>query len=147
MISLISYNHAATLDRDLSSDYTPILDNLNARSAAFEAGGTAIGDAIWAADSLVHSSPSRSVANVPIMIVLTDGIWNYGSDPVYAADYTNAENHTIVYTVTFSNEADIGLMNQVATAGGGKHFHASSGAELVTVFEEIAKDLPVLSTK
>jgi hypothetical protein len=38
-------------------------------------------------------------------------------------------------------------MRDVAAATGGKHFHAPSGEELLRIFEEIARTLPVLQTE
>ena len=72
---------------------------------------------------------------------------NYGSDPLWAATFVNDENHAFVYTITFSDEADISLMQSVASVGGGKHYHAATASQLNQVFESIAKDLPILTTK
>jgi hypothetical protein len=39
------------------------------------------------------------------------------------------------------------LMQSVASVGGGKHYHAATASQLNQVFESIAKDLPILTTK
>jgi hypothetical protein len=49
--------------------------------------------------------------------------------------------------VTFSDDADIKRMKDVAAAAGGLHFHADDQAELVKVFREIAATLPVMLTE
>jgi hypothetical protein len=49
--------------------------------------------------------------------------------------------------VTFGEGADQNLMQDVAEIGGGKHYHAATGAELVAIFEEIANNLPTILTK
>jgi hypothetical protein len=38
-------------------------------------------------------------------------------------------------------------MQQVASIGGGKHYHAATGDQLIAIFEEIANNLPTILTK
>ena len=80
-----------------------------------------------------------------VLIVLTDGIHNTGTDPIYAASQAASEN-ILIYTVTFSTEADIAKMQTVAEIASGKHFHAKNGSELAEAFREIAQSLPTLVT-
>jgi hypothetical protein len=35
-------------------------------------------------------------------------------------------------------------MQDVAETGGGKHYHAATGEELVSIFQEIANNLPTI---
>ncbi len=72
-------------------------------------------------------------------------IHNTGTDPIYAATLAAKEN-IIIYTVTFSNEADMATMQEIASIGTGKHIHAVTGADLMRAFQEIAKSLPTLIT-
>ena len=114
-------------------------------SAKFDSGATNIGDEIFAgANALGDKKLARPWAT-RVMIVLTDGIHNTGTDPVYAAQVAAAENIQI-YTIKFSAEADIARMQQVAAAGSGKHIHAATGAELAAAFAKIAHSLPTLLT-
>jgi hypothetical protein len=53
----------------------------------------------------------------------------------------------VIHTITFSSDADIRRMQDVAAATGGKHFHAPNAEELVKIFKEIAATLPVLLTE
>jgi Ca-activated chloride channel family protein len=53
----------------------------------------------------------------------------------------------MIFTVTFSDEANQAAMQQVASIGLGKHFHAPNAASLIAVFGEIAKFLPTLITE
>lgn len=77
---------------------------------------------------------------------MTDGIHNVGTDPLPVAKSAGA-NGIMVYTVTFSNEADQSRMRSVAAAGSGKHYHAADGEELRKAFREIANSLPTLLTQ
>ena len=78
------------------------------------------------------------------MIVLTDG--NYtGNDPVPAATAAAAAD-IIVHTITFSAGANQTDMQEVATAGGGLHYHAPDAATLNEIFRDLAA-MPVLITE
>jgi hypothetical protein len=83
---------------------------------------------------------------VKVIVVLTDGIHNIGYHPVGAA-YDATDQGVMIFSITFSAEADQWLMQKVASIGGGTHFHANSPADLSTAFSEIAKRLPTLLTK
>ena len=52
----------------------------------------------------------------------------------------------MIHTITFSNDADIKRMQDVADATGGRHFHAPTAEDLARIFKEIASTLPVLLT-
>ncbi len=78
------------------------------------------------------------------IVVLTDGRETPSFQP-QSADVIKsiAASHPVrVHTVTFTPEADKTPMMQVAKAGGGKHYHANDGAELIAIFREIANNLP-----
>ena len=83
---------------------------------------------------------------VKTMILMTDGIHNLGPEPILSAKKAAAKDITI-HTITFSDDADIKRMQAVAAAANGKHFHATTQAELTKIFREIAATLPVLTTE
>jgi hypothetical protein len=83
---------------------------------------------------------------VKTIILMTDGIHNLGPEPVLSAREAAAQD-IVIHTITFSSDADIPRMQEVAAATGGKHFHAPDAAELVKIFKEIAATLPVLLTE
>jgi Mg-chelatase subunit ChlD len=145
LVCLNTYNSSAKSDVELDSDYLRIEEAMNGYTASFGNGATNIGDGILeGANALADKKTARSWAT-RVMIVLTDGIHNTGTDPLYAAEQAAAQN-ILIYTVTFSNEADTKRMQQVAATGAGKHYHAATGAQLVAAFEEIAHSLPTLIT-
>jgi hypothetical protein len=53
----------------------------------------------------------------------------------------------MVFTITFSDEADQTTMKLVAEKGLGKHYHATNGSSLTGVFQDIAKQLPIILSK
>ncbi len=80
------------------------------------------------------------------MIVMTDGHWTDGSNPVEAAQRA-ADAGIKVQSITFSTDADIALMKEVARVGRGKHFHAPDAETLKEIYEEIAYTLQIILTE
>lgn len=145
-VSLVTYSDVAKREESLTGDYTTIPPALDKYTAQFCMGYTNIHDGIAeGVRSLTDPSRSRPWA-VKVLIVLTDGRRTAGADPVVAA--SEAFNQGIaVYAVTFAKEADQALMLQVASAGGGMHYHAATGDELLQLFRGVAGRLPTLLTK
>jgi len=144
-VTLVTYASSAKTDLDLTSDYHAVLDALDPYTQSLCSGSTNIGDGIYEAiNSLGQVGYSRPWA-AKVIVVLTDGNHNTGSDPVSAAIDASDEGIT-VYTITFSDEANQSRMINVAEDGGGKHFHAADGAALQQAFIDIARSLPMLLT-
>ena len=146
MVGLTTYNTDATNDLELTNNYALVTDALTVYSNAYQQGATNIGDGIGFGVNNLISSPDRRRWAVRVMIVLTDGIHNWGPEPVGMTDYAK-DNNVIVYTVTFSMEADQARMQEVAAVGLGRHYHATDMASLRAAFREIARNLPVLLTE
>ncbi|QDS91083.1 von Willebrand factor type A domain protein [Rosistilla ulvae] len=145
-VAVVTYNESADLDQPLTADFTKITTALDTYTQSLCAGGTNIGGGIvQGVDALVNRVESRNGAS-KVIVVLTDGIHNIGTDPVYAAKEAGGKG-ALIFSVTFSDEADQNRMQQVAEKGYGKHFHAQNGDELKVVFAEIAKRMPTLLTK
>ena len=144
-ISLCTYSDDTTTDVKLTNQYVDLVTAMDRHTVSFGDGATNIGDGILeGAASLSDKSRARRWAS-RVLIVMTDGIHNTGSDPESAAELANAHD-VMVYTVTFSDEADVARMQRVAAAGGGEHYHADSAIELSQVFRAIAHRLPTLIT-
>jgi hypothetical protein len=153
--SLVSYSSAdsscsfncstSDINAPLDFNYQPIRDQMNFLSSRAVKGSTAIGAGIDDGVKVLTSKRVRPYA-VKTMVVMTDGLHNSGGDPVKAAQKAAKKNITI-NTVTFSYEADVTRMKQVAEATGGKHFHAANSAALEAIFREIASTLPVMLTE
>jgi len=146
MISLSTYSNIAVTEVSLTDDYGSILTALQPYSDSFRAGATNIGGGINEGIGSLVMSPSARPHAAKVIVVMTDGIQNFGVHPLGPA--TKAANDGIsIFTITFSKEADKSLMKQVADRGKGKHFHANSAADLVQAFREIARGLPNLLTQ
>ena len=154
-VALVSYSsnttecgntyRISTIDSDLVSDYTPIRDNMTRMSSKPVKGRTAISAGIDDGIRVLTGARVRPFA-LRTMLLMTDGIHNTGPEPVLSAQVA-AQRDITIYTVTFSADADIARMKAVAEATGGLHFHADDRAELISVFREIARTLPVMLTE
>ena len=78
------------------------------------------------------------------IVILTDGINNGWPDAVDVTRDLVQQYNVTIHTVTFTTGAYQRDMQDVARIGGGKHYHADTGNELVEIFEEIANNLPTI---
>ena len=142
-VSVASYSSWASLDCWLEEDFDIVRSTINGLSTG---GATAIGEGMEEGiESLLEESARPFAAKT--MVVMTDGMHNNGVDPDDVAEDLMGSYKLTIHTVTFGEGADQALMQDVAAIGGGKHYHASTGAELVEIFEEIANNLPTILTQ
>ncbi|KLU04089.1 hypothetical protein RISK_003675 [Rhodopirellula islandica] len=141
-VSIASYNSHGSLDCWLLDDF----DAVRATVARLgPSGSTGIGNGMTSgATSFTHQN-ARPYAS-KTMVVMTDGIHNYGTAPNTIARNLMSSENLNIQTVTFGSGANQATMQEVAVTGLGKHYHADSGDELVEAFEEIANNLPTILT-
>lgn len=145
LISLSSYADSASVDQPLTTTYTSIQTAMNVYTTTFCGGMTNIASGIDTGVYTFTTGLDRPWA-AKVLVVLTDGIATAGGDPLVAAANAAAQNIQI-FTITFALEADQTLMQQIATIGKGRHYHATNGSELATAFQDIARGLPVVLTR
>ncbi len=146
LLSLSSYNNAAITNVSLTASYGSAVAAMNLYSMSFANGATNVGGGIAEGAAAILSSPAQRTGAAKVLIVMTDGMHNTGLDPLIAAQAA-ADAGIMIFTVTFSDEANQSGMQQVATIGSGRHYHATTAAELTAVFRDIASSLPTLLTK
>lgn len=144
LVSLVTFSSSATLDLGLQDSYGQIrnmVDDINPY------GGTAIGDGMTTGlPPIVNGEAARPFAAKTI-VVLTDGENNNGQDPGDAVEEIMGQYAVTIHTVTFTLGADQSAMQSVAEAGHGRHYHADDGTALISIFEEIANNLPTILTE
>jgi hypothetical protein len=86
--------------------------------------------------ALLLQSPSGGLTE-KVIILLTDGYHNTGTDPILAANGAVNDGITI-HTVTYGWYADQLLMHQVAAITSGISLHAPDGLALVEAFQKLA---------
>jgi len=79
------------------------------------------------------------------MVLMTDGQWNEGQNPVAAAEVAR-DKGIVIHVVTFLPAAMSADAKAVATTTGGLYIHANNEAELTAAFEKLARTLPVVLT-
>ena len=108
-------------------------------------GSTAIGRGMQTAiDDLLASRRSSAI---PTILIFSDGENKQKPYPVDVANQIIADNpNVVINTITFAG-GDQTEMAEVASIGGGTHYHAEDGAELVEVFREIARSFSTVITE
>jgi uncharacterized protein YegL len=144
LVSLVTFASTATLDLSLQDTYSQVrsmVEDINPY------GGTAIGDGMTTGlPPIVNGEAARPFAAKTI-VVLTDGENNNGQDPGAAVAEIMGQYAVTIHTVTFTLGADQAAMKAVAEAGHGRHYHADDGTALISIFEEIANNLPTILTE
>jgi len=145
-LAIVSYSDAATLDRSLTINILDAPKSLEKYTNKFNSGATNIGAGLQAGgNALKMGAPGSRAGAIKVLILMTDGIRTAGSNPIPIAE-TLAKSGALIFTVTFSGEADKKTMQTVSEKGNGKSFHATSAASLEDAFVEIVKQLPTLLT-
>lgn len=108
-------------------------------------GATNMSAGLTEAVKVLEEDKTRPLARKAI-ILMTDGLWNQGVDPLTIA--TDAKNKGIViHTVTFLPGADQTTMIKIANLTGGRHYYAVNAAQLEAAFTDLAYSMPVLLTE
>ncbi len=124
----------ATTDLPLTGDTNLARSAMTVLSSSVWNGNTDIAAGIQLADTVLMGGGARSNAE-KVMIVLTDG--NYtGANPASMAA-TAASHGIIIHAVTFSDGANQGVMQNVASIGSGLHFHAPDAESLNQIFRKL----------
>lgn len=144
LVSLTTYDQDPVIDSELSANYTEHVLSINDYTASFPGGSTNIGDAIdFARRTLRENGFDRSWAAKTI-VIMTDGNHNEGTlSPADAATLAASQGVTI-HTITYGNDANQATMANVASIGGGSHWHAPDSAALAQAFREIAASQPTM---
>lgn len=145
-VALSTYSLDSTTDTPLTFNYDDIETALIDRSARFDGQGTAIGRGMLEGLAAVGDPALSRPFAIPVMVLLTDGRQNWDVSPESIADQLRTAGVTL-FTITFSDEADIPRMDALARRCGGENFHADNAAGLRAAFDDIARSLPSLLTQ
>jgi Flp pilus assembly protein TadG len=132
-------------DLKLSTDMTAVYNAIHARSSKVMLGGTNMSAGVDEGIKILTAKDVKPYAT-KIMILMTDGQWNDGRDPLDAASDADAANITI-HCVCFLQNADQTTTKAIANMTGGKFYFASNAAALNAAFQDLAYSLPVVLTK
>jgi len=126
-----------------STNRTSVENAMATRAASPLGGGTNLSAGLDRAVQILTGTNGRVLSN-KIIILLTDGQWNAGRDPVLAAQDASTAGITI-HTVSMLTSSQATL-TQVANMTGGQYYPTSNAAQLQQAFRDIAKSLPIVLT-
>ncbi len=137
---------AATVDVTISNNSGGNINGaLNGRGRTMIQGATNMSAGMVAGrDLLINYTPNLPVNRV--MILVTDGEWNQGTDPVATAA-TLAANNIKCHTIGLLTGGSAPVLQSIADATGGKCFMANDQAGMDAAFREIATELPIVLTQ
>jgi|GEM_PF-6198676 len=136
---------ASTVNQPLTNDMTAVTSAMNTLNTSLWFGMTETSKGMQLGVNELTGGAARNTAQ-KVMILLTDGAYTNGVDPVTIAE--NASGNSIkVHTITFGAVPQyvIDNMQDTARAGGGDHFHAPDADTLDDVFLQIAGSLTILT--
>ena len=136
---------AVTTDVQLTSNMSSVNSAVNSYTQHVLLGATNMAAGIEQGNTVLTGSNVRPFAK-KIMILMTDGQWNTGNDPLDAATDALAANITI-HCVCFLKNADQTTCQNVASLTGGKFYYATDSAGLTAAFQQLAYSLPIVLTK
>ncbi|MCA9052611.1 MAG: VWA domain-containing protein [Planctomycetaceae bacterium] len=133
---------AVSLDVPLTTNHGQMMSSLMGRGQVPVLGGTDMAAGMNQAISVL-TSPGIDPLATKVVVLMSDGQWNKGNNPVTVAQ-TAKNNKIIIHTVSFLSTANQSTMEQVAEITGGRFYTATNEAELEQAFREIARQLPVV---
>ncbi len=152
-VAMVSFDGSARKDMALVSTFGSIRTQV---AAIPPKNGTNISSGMqMGLNSITYgaANPNSRPYAAKTIVVLTDGQHehhNYPTGPISMASTLVASHNVVIHTVTFSKsvpQSSKNEMAEVARIGGGRHYHADTGEELVDVFEQIANNLPTIITE
>jgi Ca-activated chloride channel family protein len=152
-IALVSFDSQAALRQPLTTDRVAV----KAALASLAPGsGTAMGDGLWLAFNQLDPA-SRTASGTrerPAMIVvLTDGVSNQGSNPLVVAQRIAAAKVPVqTIGIGLRNGAatvrgepvggvDESTLSAIAKATGGKYYYAQAAGELASIYSNLASQV------
>ncbi len=141
-VALVSFSEFANVESTLAAAESTLEDRVVYLQGS---GYTAVGDGILKGLEVLQDPQARRPHAVPVLFVLTDGESNRGENPASAADKVmQAYPELSVHTITFSSEANLNAMSEVARIGKGLHLHADDSLGLIEQFEILARSAGVV---
>lgn len=133
-VGVVDFDNTARLLQSLTTDFTLAKAAIDAIDSS---GGTNIGAAVRAAlDELdAQGSPARG----RVIVLLTDGDGSY--DP--ALTDRAVASKTPIYTIGLGSGTNQALLDQIATATGGKYYQVTAAGDLSGAFDRVGADIGV----
>lgn len=126
-----------------TANKTDIQNRMTYLSGRPVAGGTTLSEGLDQAVDVLTGPNGRALSN-KVIILLTDGQWNAGRDPVQAAQ--DAANAGITVHCVSMLTATQATLTQVASITGGQYYATQNATQLQNAFRDLARSLPIVLT-
>jgi hypothetical protein len=103
--------------------------------------GTSLGDGIKRAIELLKDEGRKEA--IKAIIILTDGYWNEGANPIDQAEIA-AEEGIRIYTIGWGSDVNEEDLRKIAEITGGKYYYAATKYDIYEINEELAKNLTAI---
>lgn len=156
-IGALEFARHVTVLQTPTADHASVIDALNTKVRT--SGGTAIGDALKTAQTLITTLPAVNGKKPPgAILLLSDGYSNVGSDPLAVARQAKAA-HIPIYTVELgtTHGTIVGRLNgktttipvpispaqlrQIASISGGESFTVTDAGQLKQIYTKLGNRL------
>lgn len=126
-----------------ATNKTAVENAIRARGSVPMMGGTNLSAGLDAGVALLKGNNSSMYKN-KVVILMTDGEWNDGRDPVLAAMDARSQGITVHCVSMLTSQQTV--LQTIAQTTGGKYIRTTNTAELKAAFIELAHSLPVVLT-
>lgn len=125
---------------DFATQMASVKSSMSSLGSVPMMGGTNLSAGLDMAVSRLTSNSARSLSN-KVIILLTDGEWNEGRDPILAAQDAQAKG-VVIHTISMLT-TEQSVLNSISGITGGKSYTTANETELRNAFKEIATGLQV----
>ena len=141
--SQINVSLPSTSSFDFNANKQSVSSAVDAKAVVPMMGGTNLSAGLTQAISVLQGTNSNPFSS-KVIILLTDGEWNQGVDPVTVAN--TARNARIIIHCVSMLTVSQATLQQVATIANGRYYGTSNEVQLRAAFQELARSLPVVLT-
>ena len=134
-IGLVSFSDTGRMLVALETNSRNLKEGIN---QLYPDGETAMGDGISIAAELLSQETRPDTRKV--IILLSDGMSNTGTNPLIAAGIAN-DNNVSIFSVAYGSFADTQTLKAIASLTDGKYYNALTGQDLAKTFNEITDTL------
>ncbi len=133
------------VDVPLTTNLADLNQAIRGRSEKVMLGATNMAAGIDEARKILNATKSTRPYAHRIIILMTDGLWNQGRNPLLAAQDAANEGIVIHSVSLLPRSGDI--TPQVSSTTGGVNYPATNSAALEAAFADIARTLPIVLTE
>jgi hypothetical protein len=134
-VTVVSFSDLAQIATPLSTDKSAALTAIDSLIKGNE---TALGDGLLL--GITEINTNKRTNTIPIVIVLTDGVHNIGSDPIVQA-MTASEYDIPIYPVGISPIARDFVLNEIASLSGGTYFNSFNDSVHERLMSKMDRDV------